>query len=195
MKSRYQQQIATGLLTLATGTGCLANRLPEGVGQPFRPADWAAASDERLDGLRGGFELGAGLTVSFGIARTVMINGEVLSRTSFVLPDIGKITAEQAAMARAALGGLTVVQNGPGNGVAPNAFTLSPSTSATSATDGVSPGGPVLSSGTVIQNSLSNQVLQNTTLINTGVNSLGLLKLGHANSALRDALLGGLGQR
>ena len=190
-KSPYTQQIATGLLLVAAGNACLASQLPTDVPQPFRPADWAAASDERLAGLRGGFELGAGLTVSFGIARTVMINGEVLSRTSFVLPDVGKITAEQASMARAAMGGLTVVQNGAGNGVAPNAF----APASTAATPPAVLGGPVLASGTVIQNSLDNQVLQHTTLINTGVYSLGLLKQGHAHSALRDALFGALGQR
>ena len=51
-KSPYTQQIATGLLLVAAGNACLASQLPTDVPQPFRPADWAAASDERLAGRR-----------------------------------------------------------------------------------------------------------------------------------------------
>jgi hypothetical protein len=47
----------------------------------------------------------------------------------------------------------------------------------------------------VIQNTLDNQLLQQMTVLNTSVNSLGLLKMGNARAALRDAVLGALGQR
>jgi hypothetical protein len=207
MKFRYTPAAALGVLSLATGGACLASRLPGVEVHPFQPSEWTAASDERLAGTRGGFDLGSGLKVSFGIARTVLINGEVLSRTSFMLPDIGKITADQAAMARAAMGGLTVVQNGPGNFVAPDAFgpaVIAPGKPAAptavaapvvaAPTSPVPPAPPQVAA-TVIQNSLNNQVLQHMTMINTGVNSLGLLKQAHIYAAMQDALLGALGQR
>jgi len=182
---------------MAAGTGFAATA-PARELQPFVPEAWQAVSDAQLEQSRGGFDLGAGLTVSFGVARTVLVNGEVMSRMSFTLPDLRNITPEQARLAAAAMGQLNVVQQGPANSVAPRAPAPLPS----------SPGvaGPALTAatpqaawgaggGTVIQNTLDNQVLQQMTVLNTSVNSLGLLKMGHARAALQDAVLGALGQR
>lgn len=165
--------------------------------RPFTPDAWQAVSDDQLAQLRGGFDLGAGLTVSFGIARTVLVNGEVMSRMSFNLPDLRNITPEQARVAAVAMGQLNLVQQGPGNGVAPAVASpprvplpLSPDAPAAVAQAAWTTGG-----GTVIQNTLDNQLLQQMTVLNTSVNSLGLLKMGHTRAALQDAVLGALGQR
>ena len=47
----------------------------------------------------------------------------------------------------------------------------------------------------VIQNSLNNQNIQTFTIINTGVNSLWLLKSLNTQTVLNDALLGAIGSR
>ena len=83
----------------------------------FRAEEWTAASDGYLDSLRGGFDAGGGLMVSFGYERTVTINGNVVSTIRFNLPDVGKITAEIARTVSAALAAAGIVQNGAGNRV------------------------------------------------------------------------------
>jgi len=180
----------------AAGAGHGATRPGPDI-RPFAPDAWQAVSDDQLAQSRGGFELGAGLTVSFGVARTVLVNGEVMSRMSFTLPDLRNITPEQARVAAAAMGQLNVVQQGAGNGVAPAVspppragLPALPGSAATLAQPAWGAGG-----GTVIQNTLDNQLLQQMTVLNTSVNSLGLLKMGNARAALQDAVLGALGQR
>jgi hypothetical protein len=48
---------------------------------------------------------------------------------------------------------------------------------------------------TLIQNSLNDQQIQTLTVINTGVNSLGLLKALNTQTVLNDAPLGAMGSR
>lgn len=88
----------------------------------FRAQEWAAASDGYLDSLRGGFDAGGGLTVSFGYERTVTINGDVVSTIRFNLPDVAKITADTARTVSAALAAAGIVQNGAGNRVEATSF-------------------------------------------------------------------------
>lgn len=65
-------------------------------------ATWTPVGEARLDELRGGFEA-AGLQVSFGIERAVYINGDLVVSTSLTIPDVSRITAEQAGRLAAAL--------------------------------------------------------------------------------------------
>jgi hypothetical protein len=67
-------------------------------------AGWTPVAESRLDELRGGFEA-AGLQVSFGIERAVYINGDLVVSTSLTIPDVSRITAEQAGRLAAALQG------------------------------------------------------------------------------------------
>ncbi len=67
-------------------------------------ASWKPVAQERLDELRGGFDVGAGLQVSFGIERAVFINGALVVSTSLNIPDVSRITADQASRLAAALG-------------------------------------------------------------------------------------------
>ena len=129
----------------------------------------AAVSDTNLDQMRGGFDTGSGLLVSFGIQRAVYINGNLVTTTSFNIPDVSKVTSTEAAMLGSTIGTTNVVQNGPGNTIQPGA--LSQAVAAT-----------------VIQNSLNNQNIQNLTIIDTTTNSLGMLKSMNSQSTLRDAL-------
>ncbi len=167
-------------LLLTAGNACFGTGLASENKRVFRPDEWTAVSDERLGNLRGGFDAGSGLSVSFGIVRTVMINGDLVTRTSFNLPDVTKITAEQAQIASAAIAEAGIVQNGAGNFV--DAGLKSQFLAGTAA-------------GTVIQNSLNDQRIQALTVINTGVNSMGLLTAINTQSVLKDALLGAIGVR
>ena len=78
---------------------------------------WKPVSDETLDQARGGFDV-AGLKASFGIERTVSIDGVATTVQSLQIPDISQMTKDQAAQLEAATRSVFVVQNGPGNSVA-----------------------------------------------------------------------------
>lgn len=141
----------------------------------FVASAWHAVDDAVLERLRGGFELsslGAGLAVSFGFVRSVVINGDLVSQTRFSLPDLAHISNDQARLVSDALAQAHVVQNGLGNSVGAGELPAS------------------LAATTVVQNSLNNQHIQTLTQIDAGVNSLGLLRSMNAQGALRDALMG-----
>ena len=87
--------------------------------------DWQPVSSDQLNGLRGGFDLDNGLKVSIGIERAVYVNGDLVTTSSLNIPDMSKITAEQANLLRTATGTINVVQNGPGNSFHPGS--VSPS--------------------------------------------------------------------
>lgn len=139
----------------------------------FHANEWTPVSDQALDDLRGGYDVGQALTVSFGIIRSVTINGDLVTQTSFNLPDITKINAEQARVASLAIAETGVIQNGVGNIL----------------TDGVR---TALPTSTVIQNTLNDQTIETLTIINAGVNSLGLLKFINTQNTVKDALLDSL---
>ncbi|MGE8471936.1 MAG: hypothetical protein ACN6QC_11840, partial [Paraburkholderia hospita] len=114
-----------------------------------------AISEEKLDTMRGGFDVANGLKVSFGVSRMAVVNGNLVTQTSFNIPDLSNMTTQQAqSLAAANIGSL--LQNGGGN---------------------IAQQGSVQGlSGAVIQNTLSNQNIQALTTINASVNSLGLFK-------------------
>ena len=121
---------------------------------------WAPVSDAVLDGLRGGFQSSlTGPIVSFGIERTVFLNGHLISSVTLTIPDASKIVADVRDA-------ITLVQHGNGNRVSHDVSTLAPFM-------------------TVIQNSLDHQTIQSHTVINATVSALGWarsLDLGHALS-------------
>lgn len=133
--------------------------------EAFQLSEWIAVSDETLGNLRGGFETGTGLMVSFGIIRTAMINGELVNSTSFNVPDMTSIA------------NTGIVQNGANNVV----------------DTGVS--SQLGAGTLIIQNSLNDQRIQTLTVINVGVTSLGLLKSINTQTVLKDSLLGSMGIR
>lgn len=144
--------------------------------QESSTALWIPVDLGVLENLRGGFEVGGGLTVSFGFLRSVSINGELVTSTQFNLPDVSRISAEQASAVSAAMAEARLVQVGAGNSVDAGAMAN-------------------LSGATVVQNSLNDQLIQTTTVINTGVNSQSLFKAVNLQSVLNDALLGALTRR
>ena len=134
----------------------------------------AAVSDDRLDATRGGFDLGNGLLVSFGIERAVYINGNLVSSTSVNVPDMARITPDQASALAAATGTVNVIQNGANNTVAPATFDHA-------------------TAATVIQNSLDNQDIRNLTTINVTANSQNMFRSLGLQESLQAGLIGSLG--
>ena len=132
---------------------------------------WTAAPDAQLEQMRGGFALAPDLMVSFGIVRTVRIDGAVVAHTALQIEDLRTITLTQARQLGDATRGITV-QNGAGN------------------TANVALPMPAI----VIQNTESNRQLQAVTEITAATNSL---RMSHAlqwNRTLSDALAGGIGR-
>ncbi|AUT63100.1 hypothetical protein [Paraburkholderia terrae] len=127
-----------------------------------------AISEEKLDTMRGGFDVANGLKISFGVSRMAVVNGNLVTQTSFNIPDLSNMTTQQAqSLAAANIGSL--LQNGGGN---------------------IAQQGSVQGlSGAVIQNTLSNQNIQALTTINASVNSLGLFKSMNLGATLNNALM------
>jgi hypothetical protein len=137
-------------------------------------ADWTPVSADTLDDMRGGFDLGNGLMASFGIDRAVYVNGNLVTSTSFNIPDISHITTAQAAAMNSALGSVSLTQIGPNNTFDPTA--LGQTTAAT-----------------VIQNTLNHQNIQSITTVNASVNSLNVFRQANFQNALQQAQLQSLG--
>lgn len=135
---------------------------------------WTPVGEDTLDDTRGGFDLGNGLVASFGIDRAVYVNGNLVSSTSFNVPDIAHMTTAQAQAMQAALNTVQVTQVGPNNTFDPAAL---------AGTKG----------GTVIQNTLNNQNIQNITTINATTNSLNAFRQGSLQESLQQAQLQSLG--
>lgn len=137
---------------------------------------WLAASDRTLDRLRGGFDFGTGLVVTFGITRAVYINDQLVTSTSFQLSDVAKLTTAQAGVLGQQLGmQAQVVQNGPGNTVDPAAITV-----------------PL---ATYIQNTLSNQAIRTQTVIQASTNGLGTLRNLNLQATINDAVASAIANR
>lgn len=158
------------VLLIAGWTGAICAQEAD-TGTPLTA--WPAASDGALDSVRGGFDVGNGLLVSFGFQRQVYVNGSLAASTTLNIPDIGHMTPDQAR-ALASLGTVNVIQNGTGN-----AFDR-----------------PVLAQAggaTVIQNSLDNQNLQSLTTIDAAVNGLDNFRSRNLQDSLQAGLIGSLG--
>jgi len=130
-----------------------------------------AVSEKLLDDVRGGFGVD-GLNISFGIERAVYINGALVTTTSLNLSDLGRITAGSGVTAFNA-GTIALIQSGAGNLVSAGTFSS----------------GAV---GTVIQNTLDGQKIQNLTVINATTNSLGALRGINLESSMRGAVIDSL---
>ena len=158
-----------GITVLLAGiTAGLAH--PAAAGEGGLGPEWVAVPADRLDAMRGGFDLPSGLSVSFGIERLVYVNGSLVATTRLQIPDVSRMTAVQAQGLADIRQGM-LVQVGDGN-----AFT---------------PSGSV--NGVVIQNSLDNQTISTLTTLNVGVGTLGMFQALNSQAALQDALQSAVG--
>jgi hypothetical protein len=137
---------------------------------------WLAVSHRQLDTLRGGFNLGDGLMVSFGISRVAYINEQLVASTTLQFGDITRLSAQQAArLGRQLMLQPQIVQNGPGNALQEGAVS-SPLT-------------------TVVQNTLSDQLVRTQTVINVSSNGLSALRNMNLQASIQSALNNALGRR
>jgi hypothetical protein len=117
-------------------------------------------SEDVLDRMRGGFQINPnGPIMSFGIEKSVYLNGRLITSTVLNIPDLLQLTNNTS-------NAFTLIQNGTGNAMPTNISSL-----------------PALM--TVIQNTLDNQTIQNQTVINATVAALSMnrsLALGNAVS-------------
>ena len=133
---------------------------------PFQGAPRADAAT--LEATRGGCVMPGGLTVSLGIERLVLLNGDVIAHSTLQIADIARLDVAQAQQARAALSSVNLVRNGPDN-----------------------MNGALMASaigGTVIQNTLNDQHIDTRTVISSSVNSVGLLTTHNFQGSMSDAL-------
>lgn len=158
-------------------------------------------SEDKLDEMRGGMSLGNDFTASFGITRTISVDGNVVAVQGLVISNLGNLLKGQLPNVEQLGQAMTIVQIG-GNNSAP----VSGSTAAPSASNGVAlaapaattpvtvqgsnlgGGGFVPSFASGIQNSLNNINIQARTQIDAQINALGILKGGVAGSLYRDGL-------
>ena len=130
---------------------------------------WLAVSNLTLDQLRGGFDVGSGLTVSFGITRAVSVNGQMVASTSFQVGDISKLTSAQAqALGQQISLQAQLVQNGPGNTIALGAA-----------------GVPM---GIYIQNTLNQQTIRSETVIQAASSGLSMIKSLNLQATLNESI-------
>lgn len=152
-------------LLLASAAVC-AQGMAGAPDPAFDPAQ--AVEPAALDDLRGGFVTDTGLAVTLGIERIVTINGNVLERSQLDLGDLGALTSGTSKITADTAGQVRLIQNGLG-------------------TANVQLGSSVLG-GTLIQNSLNDQLINNQTIINASVNARGLLQNMNFQSTLANAL-------
>lgn len=117
-------------------------------------------SEAVLDRMRGGFQINStGPLLSFGIERSVFVNGQLVSSISLNIPDLMQFASNPSHS-------FTLTQIGGGNTVTPGASSLPPFMN-------------------IIQNSLDNQTLQSQTTINATAAALSwarALQLGNSLS-------------
>lgn len=174
-RAKARRWPVAGLCALLIAGTSQAQSQPQ-LKPPPQEAVWLAASDRTLDRLRGGFDFGTGLVVTFGISRAVYINDQLVTSTSFQLSDVSKLTTAQAGVLGQQLGmQAQVVQNGPGNTVDPAAITV-----------------PL---ATYIQNTLSNQAIRTQTVIQASTNGLGTLRNLNLQATINDAVASAIANR
>lgn len=153
-----------GLALSCAALACQVMAGPDEAG--FTSADAVAA--DTLDGYRGGFITDSGLAVSLGLERIVTINGNIADSSRIDFGDLGSLAAGRTALSADAANQLRIIQNG-GGAVAVDF-------------------GPSALGGTVIQNSLNNQLINNATIINASVEGRGLLQALNFQNTLSNAL-------
>ena len=122
---------------------------------------WTPVPPERLEHLRGGFELPSGLLVSFGIERLVHVNGQLVASARLNVAG-GQVDGDLSAFNQTLL-----VQVGEGNSFQPTGM-----------------------GGVAIQNTLDNQDIRVSTRIDTQVGTLGVFQAIQQQDALQGALAG-----
>lgn len=165
--SAARSALVLRILPCVLAAGCVLSapaRADAGVG-------WTPVEAGVLDKMRGGFITVTGLEVSLGIERLVTLNGNVVAHTRLEIADVARLTEQQARQAHEALSSVNVVQSGHDN-IAAQALA-----------SGLAGNG-----ATLVQNSLNGQQIDTRTVINSSVNSNGLLTSLNFLGSVGDAI-------
>ena len=156
-------------LSLLVGA-CAAPAWADGLADPVQRHNetWMAVGDSTLDSLRGGFDTGNGLMVTFGISRATYVNGDLVTQTTLNFGQLNNLSAAQAAQLSKQMAAINLIQIGPGNSFLPQ---------------------QAGTSGTVIQNTLDNQHIVNQTVIDASSNALGMIKNHNTLAPVSDGLM------
>lgn len=172
MKTSTVRRIGWNLLVIALlSLGAVGWSPPAAAADPGPPEGWVPLDTERLGRMRGGFLLPTGLVVSFGFERLAWVDGRLVASLRVEIPDLSRITPEQAQQL-ARLREVQLVQLGHGNvgqAIAGNG------------------------AGLVIQNTLDGVHIRASTTIDASTNALGLLQALNFGEALGQAGLGAPG--
>jgi hypothetical protein len=122
---------------------------------------WTPVPPERLEEMRGGFELPSGLLLSFGIERLVHVNGQLVASARLDIAG-GQVEGDPSAFNQTLL-----VQVGEGNRFEPTGL-----------------------GGVVVQNTLDHQDIRISTRIDAQVGTLGVFQAIQHQEALQGALAG-----
>lgn len=122
-----------------------------------------------LEAVRGGFAYGDNLLVTLGIDRLVRINGNVVDQSSLQFGDVGKLASGATQVSGDALQGARLIQNGQASALAAS----------------VAAGAL---GGTVVQNTLNDQMISSQTTIRASVNNAGMVQSMNFNASLNQAL-------
>jgi hypothetical protein len=164
---RITFQIVLAAAGIAIACQSIAGPVDPAFNTPqFKTAD--AVEPASLDRYRGGFIDPNGFAVSLGIERIVNINGNIAATSKLNFGDLGSLANGSRTLSADAASQLNLLQNGGG--------TLNVQF------------GPGAVGGTVIQNSLNNQLINNATIINANVDARGLLQAMNFQSTLSNAL-------
>ena len=146
-------------------------------------------ADAQLDDMRGGFEASSGLRVAFGIERVVMVNGQLAATTTFNVVQSESGFRVESLPREAVLGGggLRVFTGGQGGAAASIPINLGV---IQIGPNNVASINPAALAGTLIQNTLDRQQIQNITTINAQVNSVELMRASRLQENLRAAMVG-----
>ncbi len=177
MPNRCAQFMAGGCLCLMA---CVSHAQSQAAASPAATQQddlWLTVSDRKLDHLRGGFDFGSGLVVSFGISRVVYVNEQLVASTAFELGDVAHLSQDQVHALGQQLATMTgqVVQNGPGNTIDPSALSVPLST--------------------YIQNTFNNQNIRVETVIQAATNGMSMLKGLNFQALMNDALTNAITNR
>ena len=177
-----------GLLLIAAAS----NGLAQPPQQEPSGSIWHAVGNQTLDSFRGGFTMGNGLAVSFGITNAVFINGALMTETTLNIGRMADLSPSEAAALGQKLNSLSLVQNGPGNTITAGSA-AAPSKSGSADVTVSSIAGTA--GGTIIQNSLNNQHILYQTTVNASSNGLGMVRTSNLQNTLAEAIQHSVGQR
>lgn len=161
--NRFTRFLANAVVVFAA-LAAAPGRALAGEGDLMASGEWTPIDPARLDTLRGGFDTASGLSLSFGLERIVSVNGAVVASTRVDIPDVSRITVDEARQLAALHDGQTL-QVGAGTTVATNGI-----------------------GNLVIQNVTDGQNIASFTSLHVAVNTLGMFQDLNLGTTLNNAL-------